>query len=264
MPARLCLVVLDHRNDGFLGDLVASARAFCPEADVAWYDSGTESGDPPPELFRLGASRPLGYARVMPFFLDMLEWAAGGEYDYVVNLETDMAIVRPGFEAFVEASLRDADHLAPRLRRDTAPTSRWRPYRSLRAELPELAEMLCVDSIDGCFSPGQAFSRRYAQALVSSDMYGRLRDFVLSNESRGASYSLQEILMPTLAKALGLRTVEYPPEADRYNRYRPYHAAPSIGRALQTRGVHLVHPIRRDWDDPARRTVHRRLDSVAA
>jgi hypothetical protein len=263
LATEVCLVILDHRNDDYLRETIEGARAFCPEADIVWYDSSTTGEEPPSGVERLPASRPLEYAKVSPFFLDMLEWAAGSEYRYVANFETDMAFVRPGFARFISAQTRSVDHLAPGFARNTPATSRWRPYRSLAPELPQLLTLLGVDSTDRCFSPGQVFSRHYAQTLVASPIYDRLRSFVATNQRAGRSFSLQEVLLPTLTRALGLRIGAYPSVADRYNRYRPYHAAASVARALNEPSVYFVHPIRRDRDDPARRSV-RSLAACAA
>src|SRR5436190_20306323 len=65
--ANICIVILDHRNDGYLRDLVDSIRRFCPGADLAWYNSGPDAaspGTPAATLPTLPNSRPLRYAKV--------------------------------------------------------------------------------------------------------------------------------------------------------------------------------------------------------
>ena len=144
--------------------------------------------------------------------------------------------------------------MASRYRTGTAKTSRWRPYRSLRPDLPALLDLVGVEQTDQAFSPGQVFSRRYVEALLSAEWYPELREFVVDNQIGERSFSLQEVLLPTLARALGLRACAYPPTWERYNRYRPYLAASAIREAM-AQGVSLIHPVRRDADDPARRLV---------
>jgi hypothetical protein len=255
--ADTCLVVLDHRHDVYLNDLVHGIRTFCPKADVAIYDSG--NGAPgfgtADELPRLPASRPLSYAKVTPFFLDLLEWAAAQNYNNVINVETDMAFLRPGFESFLRSAMLNADYLAPSLSRVTAQTSRWRPYRSLRAELPELLSILGTDHTNRCFSPGQVFSARFAERLLSSPWYSDVRAFVERNQQPGRSFSLQEVLLPTVAEVLGLRVSGYPAHLTRFNRYRPYHAGASVRLARATEDAYFVHPVRRDEADEARKIV---------
>jgi hypothetical protein len=259
-------VILDHRNDRYLQDLVDGIAEFCPRADLAWYNSAgspAQRGTPASPLAVLPSSRPLRYAKVTPFFLDLFEWAAGQRYDYVVNAETDMAFIQPGYVRFVTDTMRDADYLAPGYGRQTPRTSRWRPYHSLRPELPELLAVLGLEHTNRCFSPGQVFSARYIEKVVTSPVYSEVRDFVMRNQEPGRSFSLQEVLLPTLAEVLGLSVRDYPAHLASVNRYRPYHAATSITRARSTEHAYFVHPVRRDESDGARQLV-RRLARPAA
>lgn len=254
MTARICIVICDHRNDTYLQDLIDGISRFCLRSDIAWYNSGSEqphAGSAGMSLMRLPQSRPLEYAKVTPFFLDMFEWAAGRDYEYIVNAETDMAFVQPGFERFVAEAMKEADHLAPGYARDVPRTSRWRPYLSLRDELPGLLAILGATSTHRCFSPGQVFSARYIGKLVTSTWYPEIRDFVSRNQEPGRSFTLQEVLLPTAADVLGLRTTSYPAHLASVNRYRPYHATASILRARETRDAYFVHPVRRDEADGA-------------
>jgi len=256
--SRICVVVLDHRNDEYLRDLVGGIQVFCPEVDIALYYSGEApvlAGTPASGLYRLPGGRPLRYAKVTPFFLDLIEWTTTTGYEYVVNAETDMAFVQHGFEGFVANALRNVDYLSPGLTRHTPRTSRWRPYHSLRPELPELLSILDLTYTNGCFSPGQVFSSRFAEQVVRSRCYDELRDFVARNQDENRSFSLQEVLLPTIADALGLRAAGYPAHLRTTNRYRPYHAAASVARAQETPDAYFVHPVRRDPSDPARQAV---------
>jgi hypothetical protein len=258
MMARICIVICDHSNDVYLQDLIDGIEHFCPRSDIAWYNSGGVRplpGSAGKSLTVLPQSRPLDYAKVTPFFLDMFEWAAGQSYDFIVNAETDMAFVQPGYERFITAVMTQADHLAPGYARDVPGTSRWRPYRSLRGELPELLAILDAASAHRCFSPGQVFSARYVEKLLTSTWYTELRDFVSRNQQPGRSFSLQEVLLPTVGDVLGLRSANYPAHLASVNRYRPYHASASILRARETRDAYFVHPVRRDETDGARQII---------
>ena len=253
--AKVCIVILDHRNDVYLRDLIDGVQRFCPGVDLALYHSGREPplpDTPAAALPILPCSRPLRYAKVAPFFLDLLEWAATRDYRCVINAETDMAFVQPGFERFVLNAVRQIDYLAPGFSRRTPKRSRWRPYRSLRAELPELLSILGLDYTNRCFSPGQIFGARYVDCVLTSPWYGELRRFVARNQQPGRSFSLQEVLLPTIADALRLRVRDYPSHLARVNRYRPYHAATSVLRARTIPHAHFVHPLRRAEQDAAR------------
>lgn len=263
MRPRICVVIADHRHDEHLTDLIGSLRAFVPDAAVAIYNSGdTESLRAHPAhgaVPVLPMGRPLNYAKVTPFFLDMFEWAAGQSYDYVVNAETDMAWIKPGFESFLTEAMRGYDYMAPAFKRETPRTSRWRPYRSLRPELPELLALLGRSSTNQCFSPAQVFSTRYINTVVTSPLYPRLREFVMRNQSPDKSFTLQEVLLPTLVDVFTLSGGDYPSHLASVNRYRPYHAAGSVRRALDISDAYFVHPIRRDNSDLARIAVRQLL-----
>jgi hypothetical protein len=264
----VCLVVLDHRLDEYLDDLLSGARTFCPDADLVLYDSSGHTKPSPSaakqDVLRLPVSQRLEYAKVTAFFFDVFEWAAGRDYDYLVNIETDLAFVQAGFTSFLGSAMAGADYLAPRFARRTKRTSRWRPYRSLKPELPELLDILGVDYTNECFSPAQVFSMRYVEALLGSSIYPRLRRFVDANREPGRSHTLQEVLLPTLPDVLGLTAAPYPTAAAAMNRYRPYHARTAIELARQRPDVYLVHPIRRDSDHPARRRVRELIETGGA
>lgn len=253
---RICVVIADHCHDGYLTDLVRSLRVFAPTVDVAVYNSGDAERLLAHAVYEdvtvLPTSRPLLYAKVTPFFLDLFEWAATQDYDYVVNAETDMVWIKPGFEGFLADAMCGYDYMGPGFLRDTARTSKWRPYRSLRPELPELLALLGIASTNRCFSPAQVFSAKYIRSLVSSPFYADLKQFVMRNQAPDKSFTLQEVLLPTLVDVLSLAGRDYPGHLATVNRYRPYHAARSVVHAVGVADAYFVHPIRRDDLDPAR------------
>lgn len=250
----LLFVILVHADRASLEELVDNVRTFSPGARMLLYNSGHDAG-----LCRnLGvpefpSPRVLEYARIAPFFLDLFEWLirSGDPCDALVNLETDMLFVRPGYEAFVERQLQRADYLAPNLTERRSLTTRWRPMRSLRPEFPRWFEFLGRRYWHGTFSPAQVFSRRYLEALIAHPKYAALRRLVAENRS----YTLQEVLFPTLTDFLGLRLLGYPESHRTSNRYRPYQAVSGIHRALATADAYFVHPVHRVPGDPARRLV---------
>lgn len=267
--ARICVVIVDHRHDVFLTDLVEGLTAFAPEVNIAIYNSGDpitlRSHPAYASLDVLPAGRTLAYAKVTPFFFDMFEWAADQSYDYIVNAETDMAWIKPGFEEFVASAMNGYDYMAPAFRRDTLRTSRWRPYRSLKPELPELLALLGRQTTHQAFSPAQVFSTKYIHSVLDSAIYDDLRRFVERNQAPDRSFSLQEILLPTLADVLGLAARDYPAHLASVNRYRPYHAAASVERAATgIPDAYFVHPVRRDDGDPARIAARRLIGARKA
>lgn len=258
---KLLFVILEHRDHSCLAELVTNLRAFCPNDRIMLYNSGI---DP---LLGCGLDieffpRPLQfeYARICGFFLHVFEYLveSGDDFDAVVNLETDLLFIRRGFRDFLQHQLSNADYLGPNLVERRRLDAYWRPMRSLRPEFERWFAFLGFTHLHGTFSPAQVFSRRYVHNLVSHSEYGRLETLVAANRS----FTLQEVLFPTLCDFLELRLKGYPKAHATTNRYRPYQATTGVKRALSIPDACFVHPVRRDPDDPAR-TMIRNLARAA-
>lgn len=247
----LLFVILAHADRASLEELVGNVRAFCPDARIMLYNSGanTDLGRDL-DVHEFPSPRQCDYARITPFFLDVFEWAtrSGDRFDAIVNLETDLLFIRRGYEAFVERHLEQADYLAPNLVTRRSLKTRWRPMRSLRPEFKSWFEFFGFEYWHGTFSPAQVFSRRYVAALVQHPKYTQLRQLV----EQTRSFTLQEVLFPTLTDFLGLRLAGYPERHSTSNRYRPYQALTGVRRALTIPDACFVHPVRRLADDGAR------------
>jgi hypothetical protein len=247
----LLMPILAHEDENSLRDLVKNVRHFCPEAHLVLYNSGSDSGlGAHLGLETFPSARRLIYAKVTPFFLDLFEWSVseGRSFDYLINLETDMLFIRKGFAGFLAEVMEESDYMAPWFRRHTAKRSRWRPIRSLRPELRDWYRLVGFEHTHRGFSPGQVFSRPYIEKLVSHPAYPEIRRLVGQNRS----YSLQEVLFPTLVDFLGMRGRSYPAELDPVNRYRPYQAVSGVRRALALPDAYFIHPVRRTPEDPSR------------
>lgn len=257
---RIVLVIVAHDDPDSLADLVRNARHFCPSAELYLYNSG----DDPSLGADLGVGmvpspRRLHYAKVTAFFFDMFEWLAGDNvaFDYAVNLETDMLFIRKGYERFISKHMAGHDYMAPRFARFTSKKSRWRPIRSLRPELPQWYKAFGFDHTHEGFSPAQVFSRRYVERLLGHPQYPEIRRLHGENKS----FTLQEVLFPTLTDLLKVKGQSYPAGLEPTIRYRPYHSVQGVKRALAMPDSYLVHPVRREMDNPARAFIRSLMDS---
>jgi hypothetical protein len=248
---RTLIVILAHDNRECLEDMVANVRHFCPSVTAALYNSG----DSPDlgtglDLEVVRPSRRLYYARIAPFFFDLFEWLTVTDvsFDYVVNVDSDLLFIRQGFERFLADCMKGYDYMAPDLRLFIQNRPRWRPIRSLRPELPRWYKFWGFEYAHGAFNPGQTFSRTYIEKLVSHPKYAELLNLVAQNES----FTLHEVLFPTLVDFLHLRGRSYPNELRFVNRYRPFQAVTGVKTALSTPTAYFVHPVRREIEDPAR------------
>ena len=189
----------------------------------------------------------------MPFFIDVFEWFVNDprQLDYLVNSETDMLFIRKGFESFLTKAMKGCSYMAPLFDRGIPETSKWRPYHSLRPELKQWKRALGMDSLNRAFNPGQVIHRKYAESLLKHESYAEIKQLVKENRS----FTLHEVLNPSLVDFLGLNGRSYPEGLEQINRYRPYQAISGVKRGLSTEDAYFVHPIRRDPDDPARQMI---------
>jgi len=254
---RLLMAILAHEDERALEELVVNTLTFCPTARLVLYNSGDDlalgtrlTG---PRLALFPSPVRLEYSRVTRFFLDVFDWAVatGQEFDFLVNLETDMLFIREGFGKFLARVMDGHEYMTAHFTRHTPKTSRWRPIRSLRPELPRWYDLFGFEHTHRGFSPGQVFSRCYVETLVAHPCYEGLKKLT----ARNGSNSLQEVLFPTLTEVLGVLGRSYPEALKPVNRYRPYQAVTGVRRALAIDDAYFVHPVRRNPDDPARRTI---------
>jgi len=73
--------------------------------------------------------------------------------------------------------------------------------------------------------------------------------------SKNKSYTLHEVLFPTLTDFLKLEGKSYPEQLKSIIRWRPYQAVSGVNAALLTDNAYFIHPVKLEIDDPARRLV---------
>jgi hypothetical protein len=191
------MIVMEHADHFALGNMISNLRHFCPEAVLALYNSGVdESLGRDLDILMVPSPRPYEYAKITSFFFEIFEWVAktGIQYDYLLNMETDLMFIQKGFEEFLRKQMRDVDYMAPNLTGAIPKTSKWRPYRSLKPEMSRWHEFFGFCYLKGAFSPAQVFSRNYIETLLNHQKYSHLKLLLREN----ASFTLQEVLFPTL------------------------------------------------------------------
>jgi hypothetical protein len=247
---RLLFAVLAHANRPCLDDLLANVRQAAPGSPIVLYDGGSDPGfardlDVP----RCPYSQPLHHDWITPFPWGVMRWAAeeGVEYDYLVTLECDMLLLRPGLAERLDRVMAHSDYLATHF---TAIDSWWHPWsigRRARWQWHRSgwADLLGTDRPYGAFGPGQVMGRRYVDRLLELP---RLPEIV-DQAQRSRLRSLCEIVYPTLAVALGCRPLRDP--ASRALLLRRHPAADLVSFAADP-DVHLVHKVGMRVDDPDR------------
>lgn len=250
MPTGYAAVLVD-RDPPSLGRMIDNIRAFTNDVEVVVFNGGTDrrltDGF---DVAVCPASRPLRYGKVAEFHLEVLHWldALGEPYEFVVTIETDMALLRPGLEELVVGALRqqDADYLGAQL---------WeRPAHRLPLGMTERAwarvwqPLLDVERPWGAFNPGQVFAREYAQRLARWPRLGELAQRL----ERTSFHAMEELVWCTLTETLGCRR-GYAPWSDAIS-LEPHPRAALREFAASGQNL-LVHKVSRDADAPDRRIV---------
>lgn len=251
---KIALSILAHDNQAILKEMVENIRKYCSHCNILLYNSG----DNPDlgkdlKLDEITPVKKLCYTKITPYFIDLFEWVETNNYpyDYIINLETDALFIKHGFEEFLFSSMMNNDYMAPNFKKFTSHKSQWRPIKSLRPELPDWYKVFGFAHTNEGFNVGQIFSRNYIIKLLSNSSYPEIKRLVTQN----ASFTLHEVLFPTLVDFLRLDAVSYPDELKEVIRFRPYHGVASVKRALNLKNAFFMHPIRREMDDSAREYI---------
>jgi hypothetical protein len=239
--SRVLFAILAHDNPPCLQDLIENVRIAAPGSDVVLYNGG-----PDRELARgldialCGDSQPLHHDWITPFPWAVMRWAAGEkvEFDYLITLEGDMLLLRPGLPERLSTLMAGSDYMAAHF---GSIDSWWHPWSIGRRarwqwQRSGWAELLGTDRPYGAFGPGQVMSRRYVDRLLA---HPRLPE-IIDRAQRSRLRALVEIIYPTLAVSLGCAPVRNP--ASRAMLLRRHSAAELLSYA-EDPDVHLVHKV---------------------
>lgn len=65
--------------------------------------------------------------------------------------------------------------------------------------------------------------------------------------------ALEEILFPTLAKSIGIKTKAYPIQMNKWLRYRPHFSENELINAIKNKeDCYIIHPVYRELNDKTR------------
>lgn len=259
--SRICFAILAHHKRDCLQDLIENLSAFAPSSTSVLFNGGTDPG--------LGAnlgilvcpySRPIKWGWLSTVILDVMQWITSTEvdYQYLVYLDSDMLLVKHGFEEFIEDEMRDYDYMAVKLREIRSPHG-WVPAMRFLPKWPRIWQPLFkLDVPLGCLHGGQVFTRRCVKAMLSHPRLTEIRHRAV----RSGVPALEELLYPNLAASAGCRLKPYPlPQGDAI-RWKKYHCLDELVAYRDGLPVYLIHPVSMDFNSPDRQFI--RLLSVGA
>ncbi|MFN8473400.1 MAG: hypothetical protein U0822_14515 [Anaerolineae bacterium] len=259
---KLCFAILAHNKPDCLQDLVLNLQTFAPNADIVLFNGGHD-----PHLADgldidvCPYSQPFRYTRNERFHYEVMRWLheEKRDYDFLMTLDNDMLLIKPGLDAYLERVMADHAYMAV-LFREITPQLDWVPGQNfLRKWKTVWQPIFDIPSPYGCFNPGQVFRREYAERLMR---FPKL-DELLTRMERSSLNTLCEIVWATMAVTLDCDPIRFPQPNQSAIRYLVRHSPDDIRRWLSDPNVYMLHPIVMDMDAPGRRMIRDLRDGCA-
>lgn len=252
----IVFAVLAHENDEVLANQVENLRTFNPSCQVVLYNGGNQAN--------LGKklnipicpySRPLQKGRLGHFFLDTMRWLKKTKlsYDFLVNLDSDVMFVRPGFEKFLKGLMRGYDCMGINMLLQHKPDDlpHWYPGQTMWREWERWKPVFQMDYFCGCLNSMQVYRRTIVNRMLAG------LDMKLVNKliAETRVYALEEILYATLAVRCGAKHRSYPYESVEYVRLDVPIRVEEVRQAQLNPNIYFVHPVLREMSDATRQWI---------
>lgn len=252
--AKVVFAVLAHHKRACLEDLVLNLRVFAPESDIVLFNGGKD-----PQLAEgldiavCPYSRPMRYDRLGRVQLDTMRWLyeEGRAFDFLVTLDSDMLLIKPGFEQYLSAHMANSAYMAV-LFREIPPWTNWKTGRRFHTKWERIWQPIFGTNYPyGCFNPAQVFRYDYVERLMS---FPKL-DELLSRIDHTSLFCIEEMVYATLAVTLVCEPRRYAEPWSSAIRYRKRHSPHEIRAYLGDPDVFFIHPVPVDMDAPERRLL---------
>lgn len=261
---RICFAILAHDNEPCVVDLIGSLRRSCQSPALVLFNGGRNP--------RFAAaidvevcpySRPLRHGKLPDFHFGIMRWLHEEcwEYDFLITLDADMLLIKPGLESYLEAHMADSAYMAINFS-ETYPDTDWRPGRRHHYHWRQVWQPIFgTENPYHCFNPGQIFRRDYVERFMT---FSKRHD-LLTRTERSMLPVLEEMIFPTLAMTLECNPrmhpgSQVPPARDIQSqesaiRWEKRHSPREICRHVDDPHAFLIHPVPMTRDAPERTFV---------
>ena len=233
--------------------MIANIRRCCPGSEIrllngAGSDAWLAGGVSVPvsarsRKFKWGDLTAQHYLHM----LDIIE--ADYEFDYLVVLDSDMLMIRPGFGEFLAAYFNSFAYLGARILPISYSPSE-EPAHSVTVNWAQWARALGSPIAYEVFNPGQIFRRDLVEHIVKDPLVPELIEL---STTTGIMHG-DEFLWPTYAISRGFTATDNPgSHAMQWYRFDPA----QITLLAADPSVYLVHKVGMNLDDADRAAVHR-------
>lgn len=250
---RVVFGILAHERLDTLEDMIANIRRCCPGSetrvlngagDDAWLAGGVSVPvSARSRRFTWGDLTAQHYMHM----LDLIE--ADYEFDYLVVLDSDMLMIRPGFDQFLAAYLNSFAYLGARILPISYSPSE-EPAHSVSVNWTRWAQALDSPVAYEVFNPGQIFRRDLVEHIVNDPLVPELIELCTTSRIVHGD----EFLWPTYAISRGFAATDNPgSHAMQWYRFDPA----QITLLAADPFVYLVHKVGMNLDDADRAGIHR-------
>ncbi|WP_306747982.1 hypothetical protein [Saccharothrix yanglingensis] len=253
----LCFLACVNTNRPLVELLLDNLRQAAPGHDVVLYNGGGPEFD----LTGIGAdvnpySRRLRYSYLTRLLAETARWLTETSRvpDYLVLVEPDMMLIKPGFAEYLGRIMGDAAYLGAHFHKvrpgwadnPIGRRARWKWHEGWR-------DLTGSPSPYHSFSPGQVFGREYVEKLAALPQLDR----IVERAEASRLQVLEEVVYPTLAVSMGCRALANPGSHALTLRW---YAPDELQEFLDDDSVYLVHRVSGDPRAGDRRMIQDSLD----
>jgi hypothetical protein len=250
-PRKMFVMVLAHENEHVLEAQIANIRFFNPDVGIIVYNGGENKEFAKNLRVPICPTSSRVYWTVSARVLwDVMKWLQEMkvDYEYLISFDHDMLFVRPGFEGFLDESMKDLDCMGWQLLKGTEmdyfPDRRvaetlWREWKIWQP-------IFQMDNFLRVFNPGQVYRKGIIEKMITfleSKIDKKELDYLFNNT---LILGFEEMFSVTLALASGGRCGEYP-EGKQYNnavRWGHDISFNELHQVINESNYYWIHPIK--------------------
>jgi hypothetical protein len=250
----ICFAILAHDYEDVLVNQIENLNKHNPGCKIVVYNGGTNKKFAQQLNVPIcPKSRPLQKGKLGRFFMDTMSWLEeiGEEYDFLVNLDSDVMFIRPGYEENMMKWMQGYDCMGINMGIQKSPEEvpHWYPGQTMWKEWRQWQPFFKTDYFCGSLNSMQVYRRDIISRIMKGlDIYWLEK---LLAETK--VFALEEMLYATLAVRSGGKYRSYPYQSIEFVRLGETLTVDECHYAQTKPDVFFVHPIERNMNNLSRR-----------
>src|SRR5688572_28676654 len=124
---KICFAILAHAKRPCLEDMILNLRTFSPSCDVVVFNGGADRHlTAGLDVEVCPYSERLKWSKLQQFQFGIMRWLHEQRraFDFLVTLDGDMLLIKPGFERYLETTMANNAYMAVNFM-ETLPDTDW-------------------------------------------------------------------------------------------------------------------------------------------